>query len=290
VYERAFGLRGDVLLGDAFSAECTTTSTPLLAIAGRRALWTNTLAGDVTYVDVSTGAPGDEEQLVEELVSDTAYGDGDYVAALAGDGANLAYAVVTLDVPATCRSGGSCDLSVVDGRVMLVTPRVKVRYLKTVTPAVRMALAGDTLAVVPVLPEPAPDRVLPAAHGFLLYRVSTGKTLATVPVAAPIVGLACSPSTVAVLARRGSRTTIARYASPSGRLIDTTPVSGSAADVSVSGSDVVYRTGRTVRLLGRAQPLAVAASTPMGLTVDGTRVAWAENTPSGGQIRTLLLR
>jgi hypothetical protein len=288
VHEGTLGGGGAASIGDAFGDQCLTMVTPLLALAGTRALWTDTLRGSAeTDVDLWTGAPGEEQQLIEELRSDSAYGDGDFVSSLAGDGANLVYSVVTIGVPVGCRSGGSCDLAVTDGRTMLVSPKAKVRWLQRVPPAARMAVAGDTLAVAPVVPAGAPQGLLPYAHGFEVYRISTGKRLAHVPVADQIVGLGASPTTVAVLTRGAAGAAITLYAD--GRLLSTTRVLASAADVSVAGKDVVYRTGRTIRLLGRAQALAVADGTPVGLSVEGARVAWADSQAAGGHLHTLPL-
>jgi hypothetical protein len=263
----------------------------LLALASRRALWTDTLRGsDATYIDVWTGAPGEPEQLVEELSSDTAYGDGDVVSAIAGDGVNLVYSVVTLTAASACISGGSCDLSVANGRMMLVSPKLKVRSLPNVPPAAYIALAGDLIAIVPVLPDPVRQGLLPVAHGFAVFRITSGNLVARTVVAAPIVGLALSPTTVAVLTRDRSGAAITRYSAATGRPLDTTHVAGSASDVSVSGSTVVYKTGRTIRVLGRPRPLAVADGEPVGVSVDGTRVAWADSPRARVHVHSVQLR
>jgi Tol biopolymer transport system component len=63
----------------------------------------------------------------------------------------------------------------------------------------------------------------------------------------------------------------------------------------VSGRWVVFRTGKTIRALDastlRTAILAVARDGPIGLSVSGRRVAWAENACSctGGRIRALTL-
>jgi hypothetical protein len=40
---------------------------------------------------------------------------------------------------------------------------------------------------------------------------------------------------------------------------------------------------------GRAKTLAKAAATPVGLSLDGTRLAWAENLKRNARIRALRL-
>ena len=54
-----------------------------------------------------------------------------------------------------------------------------------------------------------------------------------------------------------------------------------AAPISAAGRYVVFATGRTIRALDvstrRVGVGATAAAAPIGLSVEGTRVAWAEN-------------
>jgi hypothetical protein len=291
VHEGVVGEPASTVLGDADPQECPGGPAPLLALAGRRALWTTTMRGPTTFVDVTSGAPGEAEILVEELASDTLTGEGDHVAALAGDGRNLVYAVNSFATPETCASAQPCALALVDGRSMLVSPGLKVRLLPTIPPATRIALAGDAIAEVPALQGPSPGAVARPAHGFEVHSIRTGKLLAQVPVAQPIEGLALTPAAAVVLTRGADGAArIARYAIPGGRLVGTTRVASSAGDLGASPRGVVYRTGRTIRLLGRARPLATAAATPVGLSIDGARVAWAENVAGHGRIRSVRVR
>ena len=69
---------------------------------------------------------------------------------------------------------------------------------------------------------------------------------------------------------------------------------GGAENLSFSGRWVVYRTGRTIRGLnvldGRSILIARAANVPVGLSLDGRRVAWAEQpTISKSRIRAAVL-
>jgi dipeptidyl aminopeptidase/acylaminoacyl peptidase len=64
-------------------------------------------------------------------------------------------------------------------------------------------------------------------------------------------------------------------------------------DLSIAGADVVFRLGRTIRLLhaatGRTSVVATAAAKPIGLSIEGRRIAWAENIRGRGRIRAVLL-
>src|SRR5262249_13968674 len=68
---------------------------------------------------------------------------------------------------------------------------------------------------------------------------------------------------------------------------------GTAASLALAGLRPIYRVGRSIYVGPTRAPIAVAASTPVGLSVSGGRVAWAENPASGerirGRIRTLAL-
>jgi hypothetical protein len=60
-------------------------------------------------------------------------------------------------------------------------------------------------------------------------------------------------------------------------------VAAAAERVAISGTHVVFAIGRTIKHLDvrtqRVSQLAIASSRPIGLSIEGTRVAWAENLP-----------
>jgi Tol biopolymer transport system component len=66
-------------------------------------------------------------------------------------------------------------------------------------------------------------------------------------------------------------------------------VPGSVRSLSAAGRTVVFATGRVIRRLdartGAVTALATAGGTPVGLTIEGRRVAWAENGRGGARIR-----
>jgi hypothetical protein len=63
--------------------------------------------------------------------------------------------------------------------------------------------------------------------------------------------------------------------------------------LSMSGARIVFRTGKTIRLIDtRARAtsiLATAASMPSGLSIVGNRVAWGENVQGHGRVRAVTL-
>ena len=66
-----------------------------------------------------------------------------------------------------------------------------------------------------------------------------------------------------------------------------------ATDARLGASDryVVFRVRRSVRVLdaatGKARRIATAAGRPIGLSIEGARIAWAENVHGHGRIRAL---
>jgi hypothetical protein len=104
-------------------------------------------------------------------------------------------------------------------------------------------------------------------------------------VAKGVEALALSPPGIVALIANGRSRRIAIYSAEDGTLQHQFRVPGSTApEVSVSGAAVLFRTGNTIRLLdaasGRMTVLATAASRPIGLSIVGQRVAWAESTYS----------
>ena len=64
-----------------------------------------------------------------------------------------------------------------------------------------------------------------------------------------------------------------------------------APQLSVSGGKIVYRTGRTISVLdsanGKRSIVTTASATPIGLTIEGSRIAWGENIAGRGRIMAL---
>ena len=90
------------VVGNASSVDCGPIVPPRLALAGTRAIWTNTSAGNNVYTDVMTGAPGEHQRRLEQTVGSSGGGGGGYFTDLAGDGSTLVYSTVTMTQLDTC--------------------------------------------------------------------------------------------------------------------------------------------------------------------------------------------
>jgi hypothetical protein len=71
------------------------------------------------------------------------------------------------------------------------------------------------------------------------------------------------------------------------------PVPLAATDLSAGSGGIVFRAARDIYVLGPpAGPKLVArtAARPIGLTIEGRRIAWAENLHGKGRIEAMTLR
>jgi Tol biopolymer transport system component len=125
--------------------------------------------------------------------------------------------------------------------------------------------------------------------------VAHGGQQQTATVAGGASALAFSSTLGAVLQSGRFGTRIALYDPKSGRTRGGFGVPNTtAAELSVAGNRLVYRVGKTIRLYDAAtkhlSTLAVAGADPIGLSIEGKRVAWAENIGKYGLIKTITLR
>jgi hypothetical protein len=115
--------------------------------------------------------------------------------------------------------------------------------------------------------------------------VSPGST----PVA---VGL--STAVLAVLGRSAGNLVLDWYDVSTGSTLGELRLPRDASPaLSVSDSAIVFRVGRSIRAVAvngaRIRTVARASGTPVGLSIAGNRIAWAENVGGRGRIRAVTL-
>ncbi len=272
------------VVGNASSVDCGPIVPLRLALAGARALWTNTSAGNNVYTDVMIGAPGERQRQLEQTVGSSAGGDGDYFTDFAGDGSTLVYSTVTMTQLDTCIEPGTpCSYFVNSERVKRVVGKAANR-VPHVRPAVKLAVSGRRIALIVAAHEtPDPD---PTPSGLVEVRDAiTGTRVSGFTVESTALDVALGPNIVAVLVRRIHQPLVRGLvvecrAARNGALISDTAVSEKATALSISGGDVVFRVGRSIRLLdavtGDVRELAIAKSAPIGLSADGHWAVWGE--------------
>ena len=124
----------------------------------------------------------------------------------------------------------------------------------------------------------------------VVVRARSGRTIMrTVPIS-PAVGLMVTSRVVGVLTRVRGTSTVQIHR-PVER--DVTVLGVMDPHLAGSGNRVVFRIGRTIFVLdarrGRPRVVARAASTPIGLSIVGRRIAWAETLGRYARIRAVTL-
>jgi hypothetical protein len=255
------------------------------------ALWLRYEAGNNQYWYLSTASLDSPH---ERRIADLVYPSSSEVrVSLIGAGPVLGYAWSAAGVVEEndCLTTGlPCPFRVLDGgevRVGVVTDSPQPQ----IPPAAAAAASGERgsgrLALL-VRGDVGEDTSPNAPLREIEVRSSSvfGPLVSRFTVTRPVRTIAVSSNTVAVLTDRA----IERY-TISGTLHATNPVPATTApELSISTAGIVYHVGRSIRVVGRGQ-VAVAASAPIGLSIDGSRIAWAENVHVGaalvGRIRAL---
>jgi WD40-like Beta Propeller Repeat len=126
-------------------------------------------------------------------------------------------------------------------------------------------------------------------------RSAAGKLLWSFDAPQNLRGLAWSGSRLALLMPRSKTQATIEIRSASGKLLRSVNVPRPWFDqFSMSGRSIVFRAGKSVRILdaasGRTAVLAHAQNASIvGLSIDGRRVVWAESTYKRSRIRVVLL-
>jgi hypothetical protein len=271
---------------------------PQLAIAAGSgaALWTlhESASTEFDYV-VGASAQRPTERRFSEIAH-SKQGAGLWLGGIAGEGKTLVYSVagVAYADQLACLAGGSCAQRVRGGGIDRVVGR-RIVTVRGTGPAIQLATAAGRIAYVPAVavvggaPAPSPSQpieVRNAKTGALVARALPGGT----PVA-----LALSPHVLAVLVRAGSALSVVWFDATSGRRLGRVRVSRHAApELAASDQDVVYRVGRVVHAVDvdtrEISRVVQTRTTPIGLSLEGSRLAWAENIRGRGWVRAIFLR
>jgi hypothetical protein len=107
-----------------------------------------------------------------------------------------------------------------------------------------------------------------------------------------VEAIAHTPSFVAVLVKGFSGKRVALLDARTGRRMRQMPVASDTAPLlSAAGHRVVFVAGKSIQLIdarsGRITTIAQASVAPLGLSIEGRRVAWVENVRGRALIRAL---
>ncbi len=268
-----------------------------LALAGVRALWSLPQSSPLP-LDYLLGAgvsPNDraERRLLE--VAHNTRGVGQWLGGIAGSGTTLAYAVTSVDWDdeAGCLAGTApCTLTKSGGGVYIVKGRQPVRIPGT-GPAVAVATGGGNVAYVPTgrlqkngRPQPSAD--LPIA----VVDPGSGQQIASVVPQGVPIALAMSAHVLTTLERTPLGLRLAWYDATTGHARGSIPVPKTTTPwLTASDQLIVFRVGLSIRGVSvtthRSRLITTAAATPVGLSLEGGRLAWAENLKGISRVRAV---
>jgi hypothetical protein len=290
--------RKSVVVGRVDPAERSYGS--VIAVAGPRALWAWDSGGNSYETSIETGGLETAPSGVKLLSGGArAIGDGERFSGLASSPSTLAFGWVDgrcVDLPfglcEICNPLGACPMKLVAGGVSLVAA-AKPLQLPDVPPPALFAVGDGFVAVAPARSPTSPAGPVPRLieDGPVEVFDRSGHVLERIPQVGLVRGLSLSGHKLTVLLERpeGSRQ-ILRYDARNGTYLGTSQLlSPAAVDLTTSARGIVFRIGSSVYLQrGRTSILvARAAATPVGLSITGRRVAWAENVHGHGRIRAV---
>jgi hypothetical protein len=277
--------------------------TPVsLALAGttNTVAWTLRQESPIPFDWLLGASVGNRKERRFQELAHTKRGVGIWLGGLSGDRSTLVYGLANVDYvdEAGCLSGtGSCELDTAGGGVY----RLAGRQLPKLIPgtdaagAVAVAASGGAVAYVPSASVAKDGR--PSAGADLPIEIvdaASGASIArAVPEGVPLA-IALTPTYLTTLERTASGPRIAWYDRATGVARGSTAVPPSTSpDLSATDRLAVFHVGRSIRTVapGSAKPrmLVRAAANPVGLSIEGRRVAWAENLKSTARIRALTL-
>lgn len=260
-------------------------------------LWTLPLQSPLA-LDYVLGAGVALTQRAEVRFLEAAHsgkGVGQWLGGISGDGDTLAFAVTSVGWTdeSGCLAGiAPCTLVKTGGGVYVVRGRSRV-HVRGTSAAVEVATSGDRIAYVPTGLIGSDGR--PRASADLpidIVATATGTRIASVVPQGVPLAIALSAHVLATLEQTPLGVRLAWYDAATGRVRGAVPVPRTTAP-SLTTSDrlVVFHVGRSVRAVTvgthRVRVLARAAATPIGVSLEGSRVAWAENLPLYARIRAL---
>jgi hypothetical protein len=279
-------------------------NTAALALAGSRALWAFDSGGNSEETTIARGATGAKPVGVD-LLSGGVRGKGDGVrfSGVAGDGPTLAYGWVVEKCPdqplGICEPGVRDEMVATLGGVALVPAGQPAWHAPPVIaglafPAI-FTVGHGWVALAPARSPTPTDEWSPrvAEDGPVNVYSLRGTLMLSERLDGIVRDLALFGDRVVVLLEQpnGSRV-IQRFNVKSGaRLLPSRALSPSAADVAAGSGGIVFRVGHAIYMLNGRAPklLARAPGTPVGLSIEGRRVAWAVNPKGHGRIVALTL-
>jgi hypothetical protein len=291
VYVKRLSKTARSFVGSALGGgnRATLEYTPLLTLVGTRAFWTTYDGGNSVEIAIYVGAPGKKKSLIDVIGSDPdGSGTGGYFPSLVSDGPRLVYGFANVDVPGGGWPTDCSQLELGDKGVEAITgppyDDKRSAFIPGVPAVMMLDASRERIAVVPAAWQVPPgERCAGLAvgengpvdvydlDGTLVSRVSPVGTVQEVAVDWPRLGV--------FVKRHNGTKAIQLYSAATGSLVSTTPVRSTASDLAMASGRTVYRVGTGIYQLRNAMPSLVwrAKAAPVGLSIEGRRIAWAVN-------------
>lgn len=281
---------------------------PSLALAGTRALWTKFEGGNAPETSLWSAALGESPFGIDLFSGESGEPGGILLGGMAGDGQTLLYGKTFEGCSPPPWPPAPCPTLEATGGVSFVTGEYEQSPMSGIPPSAMLAFAAHDpgsgrisqgrLAVVPAASPVSTnlDKVPRAAEDgpVQVYWFLNHLVLASTAVPRGTVkAIALSFDRLAVLIERPDETkAVDRYAARGGALLGTTAVPKATASIlSSSSAGVIYRVGKSIYAIraGASKLVWKATSMPIGLSIEGRRIAWAENVKGRGRIVALTL-
>ena len=283
VHLRGVSKRSGWLLGHAGpGAAVGAQSASTLVLGGTTAVWVKYAGVMTREAGIYASKPGQKKPLLIDApgLSDSG---GTYLTDLAASGGTILYA----DATVTCNPADCSTWSLTGGGVHRFVGKSYPPRIRGIPPAFAIATAGRRVAVVPAVV--TDDHPAAAPNGPVYVYDLSGRRLARIVPQGTVREVALDwPDLAVIVTRPGGTTVVERFDASSGRLVGATSMPA-ASDLSIGRGKIVFRVGSTIYLwwvvVKRPAVLWRSLGKPIGLSIEGRRVAWAAN----GRIRALTL-
>jgi hypothetical protein len=236
---------------------------------------------------IYTAKPGKKKPMLVDApgVTDSS---GTYLTGLAADGEGT---IVYGDAYLRCTDVTNCsgsEWSLEGGGVhRIVGKKSFPRPIRGIPPAFAIAASRPLgrVAVVPAVV--SKDHPAAAENGPVNVYNLSGRRLARVVPRGTVRDVALSwPYLAVIVSRPGGTTVIERYDAARGKLLTATTMPG-ATNLAIGTGGTVFLVGKSIYTLQNGQPRLLWRATmkPIGLSIEGRRVAWA----AWGRIKALTL-
>jgi hypothetical protein len=272
-----------------------------LALGGSAALWTLQARSPIPFDYLIGAAVADPKERRYQEIAHTLSGSGLWLGGISGDGATLVYGVTAIDYvdEAGCLAGtGSCELEVSGGGVYRMSGRQTPKLVPLTDSGGAVEVAASTGAVAYVPPADVGKQGRPLAGADLPIEVvdaQTGASISRVNPQGTPLAISLAPHVLATLERTPLGLRLAWYDRATGAPEGSVPVSGKTSpELTSTDRTIVYRVGRSIRAVDttthNVRALVRAAAEPVGLSLEGQRLAWAENLKTAARIRALTVK